>query len=116
MHEIGDKLLIALASRMKQTLRDSDTLARLGGDEFVIVLFDLAEVADCVPMLDRLLAATSRPVYVDGLVLEVTASIGVTFYPQKAEVDADQLLRQSDQAMYQAKLAGKSRYQLFAAD
>jgi len=115
-HETGDQLLIILAERMKQTLREGDTLARLGGDEFVAVLLDLSDVAACVPMLTRLLAAAAQPVPVGELTHQVSASLGVTFYPQADEVDADQLLRQADQAMYQAKLAGKNRYHIFDAE
>ena len=115
-HDVGDQLLIALATRMKQSLREGDTLARLGGDEFVAVLLDLTDVAASVPMLTRLLAAAALPVQVDSLILQVSASVGVTFYPQTEEADADQLLRQADQAMYQAKLAGKNRYHVFDAE
>ena len=115
-HKTGDRLLMALATRMQRTLREGDTLARLGGDEFVAVLFDLDNVSACVPMLNRLLVAAAEVVPVDNFALQVSASLGVTFYPQADEVDADQLLRQSDQAMYQAKLAGKNRYHIFDAD
>ena len=115
-HETGDLLLLALAGRMKDALREGDTLARMGGDEFVAVLLDLADAAASLPMLNRLLTAAAQPIAVGDLVLQVSASLGVTFYPQSDEVDADQLLRQADQAMYQAKLAGKNRYHLFDAD
>ncbi len=115
-HETGDQLLIALAARMKQTLREGDTLARLGGDEFVAVLLDLGETSACEPMLSRLLDAAAEPSPIGDLVLQVSASLGVTFYPQADEVDADQLLRQADQAMYQAKLSGKNRYHVFDAE
>lgn len=115
-HEAGDSLLIAIAGRMKSVLRDGDTLARLGGDEFVAVLPDLADVACSAPILNRLIAAAAEPVHVGDQVLQVSASLGVTFYPQTEEVDADQLLRQADQAMYQAKLAGKNCYSVFDAD
>jgi len=112
-HEAGDQLLMTVAARMKQGLREGDTLARLGGDEFVALLLDLPDVEASVPMLTRLLSAAAQPVPVGDLVLEVSASIGVTFYPQVEDVEADQLLRQADQAMYQAKLAGKNRYHIF---
>ena len=115
-HETGDHLLMTVAARMKQVLREGDTLARLGGDEFVAVLIDLADIEACVPMLTRLLAAAAQPVSVADVVLQVSASLGVTFYPQADEVDADQLLRQADQAMYQAKQAGKNRYHVFDAE
>ncbi len=112
-HEIGDKLLMAVANRMKQTLREGDTLARIGGDEFVAVLVDLPDMAHCLPMLGRLLEAAAEVVKIDELSVQVSASLGATIYPQNEEVDADQLLRQADHAMYQAKLAGKNRYSIF---
>ncbi|MDR3368399.1 EAL domain-containing protein [Rhodoferax sp.] len=114
-HEAGDHVLITLAQRMKQALREGDTLARLGGDEFVAVLIDLEDTAVSLPMLNRLLAAAAQPVHVGDMTLQVSASLGVTFYPQSQDIDADQLLRQADQAMYQAKVAGKNRYQIFDA-
>ncbi len=112
-HDVGDRLLTTLAERMKHALREGDTLARLGGDEFVAVLLDLPDMEACVPLLARLLAAAAEQVQHKGYRLGVSASLGVTFFPQAEEVDADQLLRQADQAMYQAKLAGKNRYHVF---
>ncbi|MDR3411904.1 MAG: PAS domain S-box protein [Formivibrio sp.] len=112
-HETGDQLLIALSARMKQVLRESDTLARIGGDEFVAVLLDLADDSTSSPMFNRLLSAVAQPVSVGELKLQVSASLGITFYPQAEDMSADQLLRQADQAMYQAKQAGKNRYQVF---
>ena len=111
-HNVGDQLLIAVAQRMQEALRDGDTLARIGGDEFVAVLGDLEHPHDCEPVLARLLSAASSPVTVTGNQLQVSASIGVTLYPQDA-ADADQLMRHADHAMYQAKQAGKNRYHLF---
>ena len=115
-HDAGDHLLIALSMSMKQALREGDTLARLGGDEFVAVLLEVADVATSVPMLERLLAAAAQPVAFAGAKLQLSASLGVTFFPQPEATEADQLLRQADQAMYQAKLAGKNRYQFFDAE
>lgn len=115
-HEVGDQLLRAVASNMEQVLRVGDTLSRLGGDEFVVVLADLANTAVSIPILNRLLKAVTQPITVGNAVLQVTASLGVSFYPQREDVDADQLLRQADQAMYQAKQTGKNRYQIFDAE
>lgn len=112
-HDVGDQLLAALAHRMLQGLREGDTIARLGGDELVAVLPDLTHIEASQPMIQRLLAAAAEPVQIGELVLQVSASIGVTVYPQADDVDADQLLRQADQAMYQAKLAGKNRHHFF---
>ena len=112
-HELGDRLLQHLAGCMRASLREGDTIARLGGDEFAAVLVDLGEHSAFVPFVNRLLEVISCPVSIDGIALEVSASIGVSIFPQPDEVDADQLLRQADQAMYQAKLAGKSRFSIF---
>jgi diguanylate cyclase (GGDEF)-like protein/PAS domain S-box-containing protein len=112
-HEVGDQLLVDLAHRMKQVMRDGDTLARIGGDEFVAVLSDLANEADCLPMLERLLAAARQPSTIGTAAVQVSASMGVTFYPQHGAVEPDQLLRQAYQALYQAKLAGKNRHHVF---
>ncbi len=115
-HEVGDQLLATLARRMTQVLRDGDTLGRLGGDEFVAVLVDLSDIDASIPILARLLEAAAQPFSVGDIVLNISASLGVTFYPQGEAVDADQLLRQADQAMYQAKQAGKNRYHAFDAE
>ncbi|MCF8160435.1 MAG: EAL domain-containing protein [Polaromonas sp.] len=119
-HEAGDHLLITLAERMKGALRDGDILARLGGDEFVAVLLDLADVDASAPMLNRLLDAAARPFQYGQTRLQVSASLGVTFYPQaqgqEQELAPDQLLRQADQAMYQAKQSGKNRFHVFDAE
>lgn len=114
-HDAGDQLLVAAADNMKNALREGDTLARLGGDEFVAVLADLSDPQDCSTTLQRLLAAAARPVQFADVALQVSASLGVSFFPQTDAVDADQLLRQADQAMYQAKLSGKNRYHVFDA-
>lgn len=111
-HNVGDELLVALSKRMKDTLRESDTLARIGGDEFIVLMADLEKIEDSEPLLERLLKATSDPITLGDAVIKVSASIGVTAYPQDA-VDADQLMRHADQAMYVAKFAGKNRYHRF---
>ncbi len=114
-HDTGDKLLRIIADRMREALRESDTLARIGGDEFIAVLTDLESHQASGHILERLHDAASSPVYLMDRELRVTASIGVTFYPQHELVDADQLIRQADQAMYMAKQAGKNRYHVFDA-
>jgi diguanylate cyclase (GGDEF)-like protein len=115
-HSAGDQMLIAAARNMQHVLREGDTLARIGGDEFVAVLVNMGDLKNCRPLLDRLVAAAAQPIEFNGQMLNVTASLGVTWYPQEKEVAAEQLLRQADQAMYRAKIAGKNRYQVFDAD
>ncbi|MBU2869846.1 EAL domain-containing protein [Colwellia sp. E2M01] len=114
-HDMGDELLIALSVRMKAALREGDSLSRIGGDEFVAVLTDLPNentAQECEPVLERLLVAASDPVTIDQTVLNISASIGVTFYPQD-NVSTDQLMRHADQAMYIAKESGKNHYHSF---
>ncbi|MCU7919180.1 MAG: EAL domain-containing protein [Candidatus Thiodiazotropha sp. (ex Epidulcina cf. delphinae)] len=112
-HEVGDQVLIILANRMKDAMREGDTIARLGGDEFVAVLIDLANTKESIPLISRLLTTVAQPIPIGDLLLQVSASLGIVLYPQKDEVSPDQLLRQADQAMYQAKLSGKNRYHIF---
>ena len=121
-HGAGDAVLIAVSHRMKDALRDGDTLARLGGDEFVAVLTELDQPDDCLPIIERLLSAATAPFDLSehanpngvpmAQAVQVSASIGATLYP-KDKVGADQLLRHADQAMYLAKQAGKNQYHLF---
>ncbi|MCD8513957.1 MAG: EAL domain-containing protein [Nitrincola sp.] len=112
-HEFGDLLLIHIANKMKSVMRDGDTLARFGGDEFVAVLLDFPNFASSLPVLERLLHTCAEPVTIKGRKISVTASIGVSYFPQEEELDADQLIRQADQAMYQAKQTGKNHYHIF---
>ncbi len=113
-HSAGDELLVAIAQQMKAVLRDGDTLARIGGDEFVAVLVNLENPRNCEQVLDRLLQAAFEPLAIGEFILQVSASIGVTIYPQD-QANAEQLIRHADQAMYQAKQWGKNRYQFFDA-
>jgi diguanylate cyclase (GGDEF)-like protein/PAS domain S-box-containing protein len=114
-HEVGDRVLADVSRRMKQNLPESCTLARLGGDEFVALIVDLDEVCDSAPVLERLVSAAGDTVDVGALRVALSASVGVSYYPQEGDISADQLLRQADQAMYQAKLAGKNRFHVFDA-
>lgn len=114
-HDVGDQLLVKVAEHLKLVLREGDTLARLGGDDFVAVLMDVDSAsADSSPtMLERLLEAARQPVLVNELTLQLSASLGVTFFPQSDVVNAETLIRQADQAMYKAKLKGKNNYHIF---
>ncbi|AGX87220.1 two-component system response regulator [Candidatus Symbiobacter mobilis] len=115
-HHFGDQLITTVAKRLKQTLRDGDTLARTGGDEFVAVLTNLDTNAPNTPVLARLLEIASQSIDFGDHSVTMTASLGVTFYPQNTDIDAEQLLRQADQALYQAKLSGKNCFHVFDAD
>ncbi|NJD07241.1 MAG: PAS domain S-box protein [Methylococcaceae bacterium] len=111
-HEAGDLVLIEVARRIAATIRRGDTVARLGGDEFVILIVGLPRKEEYVATLERLLAAISQPIGIEGQAFCIGASIGVSLFPENAE-DPDTLLRQADQAMYVAKQSGKNRFHLY---
>lgn len=111
-HDVGDELLIAISGRMRASLREADTLARIGGDEFAAVLTDFRSPPEYEPVLARLLHAIAEPISIGGANLQLSASIGVAFFPHDGK-DPDTLLRRADHAMYQAKQAGKNCYRLF---
>ncbi len=104
-HEAGDFLLQVLAKRLKGNVRDSDIIVRQGGDEFIIVLAGLADVMDAHAVASKILYAVAAPVDHDGRELCVTASIGITTFPEDGN-SPDILLRNADTAMYQAKANG----------
>ncbi|MDD2343609.1 MAG: GGDEF domain-containing protein, partial [Tolumonas sp.] len=114
-HAVGDQLLIAVAVQMKKTLRESDTVARIGGDEFVALLNVSKDLNHSLHLVKRLLHVIAKTILIDNLQLKVSASIGLAFYPQLGNIQAEQLLSQADQAMYQAKQAGKNRYHIYAS-
>jgi len=115
-HEMGDRYLQGVARRLKSIIREGDTAARFGGDEFVLILQNQHPDALNHPVFNRLLNAMREPIDIDGKAFKLAASFGVTFYPQDSDVDADQLLRQADQAMYSAKRRGKNQVVYFDAE
>lgn len=115
-HDVGDRYLQNAAKRLQSILREGDVAARFGGDEFVLILQSQKPDVPSHPAFDRLLTAMRDPVVIDGKSLRLTASFGVTFYPQDNGIDADQLLRQADQAMYSAKQHGKNQIVYFDAE
>ncbi len=111
-HAEGDQLLIEISRRISNSLREGDTAARLGGDEFVVLLLGLEKTEECLATLRRLLARIAEPVMLQDQRVEVSASIGATLFPLD-DADPDTLLRHADQAMYQAKQAGKNRFHIY---
>jgi len=111
-HEVGDQLLIEVAERITANIREEDTVSRQGGDEFALLLNDIESFAQCEQTLQRIHYTLAQPFLIDDVAHKITASSGVTLYPND-EADIDTLLRHADQAMYQAKLKGKHRYHLF---
>jgi diguanylate cyclase (GGDEF)-like protein len=114
-HLVGDHLLVAVGERLAECLRPGDTVARLGGDEFGILLDRLAGAADATQVADRVLRSLGRSVEVDGHEIFATCSIGIALRSERYQ-RPEQVLRDSDIAMYQAKQKGKARAEIFDAE
>ena len=111
-HDVGDLLLKAAANRLSAALRKGDTVARFGGDEFVLSFPDLKEREDVIQVAQKIVESFRKPFLIGTHQLTVTTSIGIAVYPNDG-ADEGILLKNADIALYQAKLAGRSRYQLF---
>lgn len=111
-HSLGDELLLAIGTRLRQCLREGDMLARLGGDEFAILLPALSEQRDIEPIGRKIIHVLSEPVYIKGHEVYVSASIGACVAPADSDT-VDSLIRQSEIAMYHAKTQGRSRLQFW---
>ena len=112
-HEIGDKLLVEAARRIRASVRDQDTVARLGGDEFAVVLEGVSEAKEVLPVIERIIASLGEVTQIDGREVNSSISVGIAMYPENGN-DLSELLRAADLAMYQAKSSGRGRYQFFA--
>jgi len=122
-HNVGDLLLQTVSERLRETIRPSDVvshmasgnhLARLGGDEFTILIPDLDRVEDALAVAQRVKDAMRRPFQLDGNEIFVTASIGISLYPEDGE-DSESLLKYADTAMYHAKNCGKNNAKLYSS-
>jgi diguanylate cyclase (GGDEF)-like protein/PAS domain S-box-containing protein len=111
-HPIGDKLLQSIAKRLVDSVRSSDTVSRQGGDEFVVLLPEMDHSDDAAHTAKRMLAAVAETISIDGHELHITASIGVSVYPDDGP-DAETLIKNADTAMYQAKENGRQCFKFF---
>jgi len=112
-HMAGDGMLTEVAQRLRALLRKADTLARLGGDEFVLVLNEIASPREAESVASKVLASLAAPVTLSGIEVQISASIGISVFPEDG-VDADSLLKHADAAMYHAKKNGRNAFQFFA--
>lgn len=111
-HGNGDLLLIEAARRLRDCVREADTVARMGGDEFTVLVTDLDEAKSLEPLLQKILTSLERVFTLGNEQVFVSASIGVTLYPVDGR-EIEDLLKHADQAMYVAKGAGRNRYSFF---
>ncbi|PHS26756.1 MAG: diguanylate cyclase [Methylophaga sp.] len=111
-HPMGDKLLIEAGRRIADIVQDEETVARLGGDEFTVILANLNDLNRIGLVADKIIASLNQPFQIENNLVYISASIGITLYPDDA-LTVDDLLRNADQAMYFAKDSGRSRYFYF---
>jgi diguanylate cyclase (GGDEF)-like protein/PAS domain S-box-containing protein len=114
-HDTGDELLREVAARLQGALRASDRVARFGGDEFAAILLGVRGAADVERIAQKVIAAVSAPYLLKGWLCNISASVGISLYPDDADA-LDALMKYADMAMYRVKAAGKSGYQFFTAD
>ena len=113
-HAVGDQLLQQVSERLTRALRAGDTVGRLGGDEFAIVLSNFSSALDANLVAQKIMAGFDEPFRLEGSDIYVTASIGITLYPDDS-ADQDTLIRNADAAMYRAKEAGRNSYQFYTS-
>ncbi|WP_194724866.1 sensor domain-containing protein [Noviherbaspirillum malthae] len=111
-HDAGDLLLKQASDRLLACVRESETVARLGGDEFTVILTDLNDQAHLESITQKIIAALARPFRIKEDVAHISASVGITLYPDDASEPED-LIRNADQAMYSAKAAGRNQFRYF---
>lgn len=114
-HETGDRLLQAVATRLRENLRDSDTISRQGGDEFLLILRDVNDAHGVARFAEKLLETVAKPYTLGEYELHITPSIGISLFPDDA-ADIDALIRNADAAMYQAKENGRFSYQFYTQE
>lgn len=114
-HHIGDELLVVMAERLSQAVRDSDTVVRLGGDEFVLLLTNLQKIEDITHSMNRVLEGVTQPCSVNGMEFLISCSIGISVYPTDGG-DANTLLKYADSAMYKAKQSGRNNFQFYTKE
>ena len=112
-HDVGDELLIEVATRFSRCMRAGDTVARTGGDEFVVVLPQINQAADAVEVAGKLLESLHQPILVLGHSLNISSSIGIALFTEGSGDNAAELMKKADLAMYQAKRAGRNAYIIF---
>jgi diguanylate cyclase (GGDEF)-like protein len=113
-HQVGDKVLQEVATRLARSCRQTDSVARFGGDEFVIICSDIRNSADACVLAEHLLSIFDEPMEIDGFEHSVSASVGIAVtVPGNRRQSAETLLRNADTAMYRAKEAGRGRWELF---
>lgn len=111
-HLVGDKLLMEIGKRLKSCLRERDTVARLGGDEFAVIVTELTRVENAGEIAQKIIDTIASPMTLEGHELFITTSVGISTFPNDTD-DIEELIKNADKALYQAKDAGRNNYEYF---
>lgn len=114
-HDVGDKLLVSMSKRLLNCIREDDTVARLGGDEFIIIIEQVHDISDLDPLLKKIMKVTAEAIVIDEHELSTSASIGISIYPDDG-INAEQLMRNADAAMYYVKENGRHKYHFYTRE
>lgn len=114
-HDVGDKLLVSMSKRLLNCIREDDTVARLGGDEFIIIIEQVHDISDLDPLLKKIMKVTAEAIVIDEHELSTSASIGISIYPDDG-LNAEQLMRNADAAMYHVKENGRHKYHFYTRE
>lgn len=112
-HDAGDRLLVSVAGRLRECVRDSDMVCRMGGDEFTVILSGISAPEKIIPVAAKIIESVARPTLIDGRELYVSTSIGIAVYPEDG-LEIDALVKNADTAMYHAKDTGRNNYQFYS--
>jgi diguanylate cyclase (GGDEF)-like protein len=114
-HHVGDNVLKVVAERLKENLRNEDTLARLGGDEFTIIIEGISHIQETQKLAEKIQQVMAQPIHIDGHTLYITCSIGISIFPQD-DTEPENLVKYADAAMYRAKEEGRNNYQFYSKE
>ncbi len=114
-HDVGDKLLVSVSKRLLNCIREDDTVARLGGDEFIIIIEQVHDISDLDTLLKKIMKVTAETIVIDDHELSTSASIGISVYPDDG-INAEQLMRNADAAMYHVKENGRHKYHFYTRE
>lgn len=114
-HDVGDKLLVSMSKRLLNCIREDDTVARLGGDEFIIIIEQVHDISDLDPLLKKIMKVTAEAIVIDEHELSTSTSIGISIYPDDG-INAEQLMRNADAAMYYVKENGRHKYHFYTRE
>ncbi|WP_458701166.1 EAL domain-containing protein [Sulfurospirillum sp. 1307] len=114
-HSYGDEVLLNISARLKEVLREQDSVGRLGGDEFIILIEDFQEISNLEPVLEKIISVFKKPILINNNSFKISGSLGISVFPDDGR-NIESLIKHADAAMYSAKDAGRDTYKFYAPD